>query len=193
MLDYQNFMEIGEIGSTGFLPSYQILPAFHRTPIGPCILQSSSWPPLTLGLLTQDVPKSTQNPNCFPQNCCIHPILNLKISIKWVKLPCFNHVWVKISPANLQHQVTAKAAGPVPQASPKASSTSRMAGGTSLEVSFFTSLLKLGKKIVEIVDIINNYSKYSSVVATTVSGVYHVYHNDFTIDSCDWSISHISE
>jgi len=68
-----------------------------------------------------------------------------------------------------------------------------MAGGTSLEVSFFTSLLKLGKKIVEIVDIINNYSKYSSVVATTVSGVYHVYHNDFTIDSCDWSISHISE
>jgi hypothetical protein len=29
-----------------------------------------------LELLTQDVPKSTQNPNCFPQNCCIHPILN---------------------------------------------------------------------------------------------------------------------
>jgi hypothetical protein len=42
MLAYQNFMEIREIGSTGFLPSYQILPAFHRTPIGPCILQSSS-------------------------------------------------------------------------------------------------------------------------------------------------------
>lgn len=63
-----------------------------------------------------------------------------------------------------------------------------IAGGLILHLAAETQ-----EKIVEIVDIINNYSKYSSVVATTVSGVYHVYHNDFTIDSCDWSISHISE
>ena len=125
-------------------PSYQILPALHRTPIGPCILQSSSWPPLTLELLTNDllatdVPKSTQSPNrlnsAFTQ-----------IRIKKSAANEWNYHVLHLFKSCFNQKITGQSAAPshskdcrpCPAGFAKASSTSRMAGGTSLEVSFFT-------------------------------------------------------